>query len=58
MTFIRPDEMHPRTLRKSTDLVAKVLSIILEESWKSGDLPSYQRKVNIMCIFEKGSPGS
>lgn len=53
---MRPDEMHPRTLRKLTDIVAKVLSMIFEESWNPGDLPSYQRKGSITFIFKKGAP--
>lgn len=54
MTYLRPDEMHPRTPRKLTDIVTKVLFIIFEESWKPGDLPSYQRKGNITFILKRG----
>lgn len=53
---MRPDEMQPRTLRKLTDIVAKVLSIIFEESWKPGDLASYQRKGSMTFIFKKEAP--
>lgn len=57
MTYLRPVEMHPRTLKKLTDLVSTVFSIIFEESWKPSDLLSYQRKGNISLIFKKGDPG-
>lgn len=55
---MRPDETQPRSLRKLLDIVAKVISIIFEESWKPGDLPSYQRKGNVTFIFKKGAPGN
>jgi len=49
-----PDEMHLRGLREFVDVVAKPLSVIYERSWKSGEVSSDWRKVNIAPIFKKG----
>ena len=34
------DGLHPRVLRELVDVVAKLLSIILRQSWLSGDVPA------------------
>jgi len=42
------DDMHPRA-----DVVAEPLSITLEKSWLSGEVPRDQKKGNITPICKK-----
>ena len=56
-----PDGLHPRVQRELADVVAKTLSIILQQSWLTGDVPEDWRLANVTPIFKKGQkddPGS
>ncbi|GAB0209507.1 mitochondrial enolase superfamily member 1 [Grus japonensis] len=45
-----PDGMHPRV----ADVIARLLSIIFERSWRTGEVPEDWRKANVTLVFKKG----
>lgn len=48
-----PDNIHLRVLRELSGTIAGPLSIILEESWRSGDVPEDWKKANVTPIYQK-----
>ncbi|GAB0190397.1 mitochondrial enolase superfamily member 1 [Grus japonensis] len=48
------DGMHPRALRELADVIAKLLSIIFERSWRTGEVPEDWRKASVTLVFKKG----
>ena len=46
--------MHPRVLRELADVVAQTFSIILQQSWQTGNVLVDWRLTNVTPIFIKG----
>ncbi|KFV88189.1 hypothetical protein N308_04118, partial [Struthio camelus australis] len=49
-----PDRMHPRVLRELAEVIARPLSIILERSWRTREVPEDWKKANVTPVFKKG----
>ena len=49
-----PDGLHPGVLRELVHVAAKPLSIILQQSWLTGDVPTDWRLADVTPIFRKG----
>jgi len=50
---IGPDDVHPQVLRELVDDVVKPLSIMSEELWQSGELPTEWKRGNIITLIFK-----
>jgi len=48
------DRLQPRVLRELADVVVKLFSIILWQTWLTGYVPVDWRLANVMPIFKKG----
>ena len=49
-----PDGIHPRVLRELAEELAKLLSIIYQQSWLSGEVPVDWQLANVTPIYKKG----
>ncbi|KAK4817404.1 hypothetical protein QYF61_013274 [Mycteria americana] len=49
-----PDEIHPRVLKELADVLTKLLSIIYQQFWLTGEVPADWRLANVTPIFKKG----
>ncbi|KAK4823010.1 hypothetical protein QYF61_024812 [Mycteria americana] len=49
-----PDEIHPRVLKELADVLTKLLSIISQQSWLTGEVPVDWRLANVRPICKKG----
>ena len=49
-----PDEMHPRALRELFYIVAKLLLMMFEKSWQSGEICGGWKKGEVTPIFKMG----
>jgi len=50
-------EIYPWVLRELADETAKLVSIVFEGSWQSGEVPTDWKKGNIISVFRKGKNG-
>ena len=51
-------DMHPRVLRELPDVVVKPLSIIFEESWRSGEVPGDLKRETSLPFQKRVELGS
>jgi hypothetical protein len=49
-----PDKLHPRVLRETADLTARLLTIIFQKSLDKGELPSVWKRAVVSPIFKSG----
>ncbi|NWW41559.1 LIN1 transcriptase, partial [Panurus biarmicus] len=49
-----PDGLHPRVMRELADELAKLLSIVYQQSWLTGEVPDDWKLANMMHIHKKG----
>ena len=46
--------IHPRVLKELADVIAGLLSVIFQQSWKSGGVPVEWKPAKVVPIFRKG----
>ena len=51
---MEPDWIHLSLLRELAEPLAKLLSIIDQQSWLSGEVPVNWRLANMMSVYRKG----
>ncbi|KFW84734.1 hypothetical protein N305_10376, partial [Manacus vitellinus] len=49
-----PDGIHPRVMREVVEELAKLLSIIYQQSWLTGEVPGDWKLANVTPIHKKG----
>jgi len=49
-----PDGMQPQVLRELVAVIAELLSIIFERSWRTGEVPEDWRKASVASSLQKG----
>ncbi|KAK4819260.1 hypothetical protein QYF61_000471 [Mycteria americana] len=49
-----PDGIHPRVLRELVEVLTKLLSILYQQSWLTGEVPIDWRLANVTPIYKKG----
>ncbi|KFW88908.1 hypothetical protein N305_01658, partial [Manacus vitellinus] len=49
-----PDGIHPRVMRELAEVLAKLLSIIYQQSWLTGEVPDDWKLANVTPIHKKG----
>ena len=49
-----PDGIHPRVLKELAGVLAKPLSIIYQQSWLAGEVPTDWKLASVTPIYKKG----
>ncbi|KFP28390.1 hypothetical protein N325_12578, partial [Colius striatus] len=49
-----PDRVHPSVLRELAGVLTKPLSIIYQQSWLTGEVPSDWKSTNVTPIYKQG----
>ncbi|RMC18978.1 hypothetical protein DUI87_03577 [Hirundo rustica rustica] len=49
-----PDGIHPKVMKELTDELAKLLSILYQQSWLTGEVPDDWKLANVTPIHKKG----